>query len=277
MHALIVAAGFGSRLRAVSPSKPLTAVAGVPLIERVVLTAREGGATGFTIVTGYEAVGIERWAAGAARLGLPIACVRTGDWTKPNGHSVLSGAAVIGRDRHLLMMADHLVEPALVATVLASPDALHPRHRPSPRQSARRHGRRHARPHRCGRADRRDRQASARLRLFDTGVFAVDGRFQRARAAGVGRRGRRRLDLRGGRGAGRERRRAHGRRGRNVVARRGRSACARPGGACPRARYRRRVGRGRHGKKTSRSRPEHAALTGIRRSILPEEEVADVE
>ena len=44
MHALIVAAGFGSRLRAVSPSKPLTPVAGVPLIERVILAAQAGGA-----------------------------------------------------------------------------------------------------------------------------------------------------------------------------------------------------------------------------------------
>ena len=42
---LIIAAGHGSRLRDVSPSKPLTPVAGVPLIERVIRAAAEGGAT----------------------------------------------------------------------------------------------------------------------------------------------------------------------------------------------------------------------------------------
>ena len=49
--------------------------------------------------------------------------MRTADWSLPNGHSVLSGAERIGRDRQLLMMADHLVDPALVAAVARSPDA----------------------------------------------------------------------------------------------------------------------------------------------------------
>ena len=187
MHALIVAAGFGSRLRAVSPSKPLTPVAGVPLIERVILAAQAGGADAITVVTGYEAEGIERCLAAAApRLGLPVACVRTGDWSMPNGHSVLSGAARIGRERHLLMMADHLVDPALVATVISAPDA----------------------PLTLG-IDRRldnplvDMDDVTRVRTdadgrivaigkhlpdydcFDTGVFAVDGRFHDALRASI--------------------------------------------------------------------------------------------
>jgi choline kinase len=187
MHALIVAAGFGSRLRAVSPSKPLTPVAGVPLIERVILAAHEGGADAITIVTGYEAEGIERWAdAAAARLGLSIECVRTADWSLPNGHSVLSGAERIGRDRQLLMMADHLVDPALVAAVAGSPDA----------------------PLTLG-IDRRldnplvDMDDVTRVKTdkdgaivaigkliddydcFDTGVFAVDGRFHDALRASI--------------------------------------------------------------------------------------------
>ena len=124
MHALIVAAGFGSRLRAVSPSKPLTPVNGVPLIERVIRAAKDGGATAFTIVTGHEAALVEDFARHAVdRLAVPIVTVRTADWTLPNGHSVVSGADVIGARRHLLMMADHLVDPALIATVIAAPDA----------------------------------------------------------------------------------------------------------------------------------------------------------
>ena len=124
MHALIVAAGFGSRLREVSPSKPLTPVAGVPLIERVIAAARDGGATAFTVVTGHEGERLERHLALAApRLGVPVACVRTADWSRPNGFSVLTGADAIGPQRHLLMMADHLFDPALVATTIAAPAA----------------------------------------------------------------------------------------------------------------------------------------------------------
>ena len=123
MHALIVAAGYGSRLREVSPSKPLTLVNGIPLIERVLRAAIAGGVSGVTVVTGHEADRLERHLAlAAATLGVPIRCIRTGDWSLPNGHSVLTGADAIGAHRHLLMMADHLIDPALVARVAAAPD-----------------------------------------------------------------------------------------------------------------------------------------------------------
>ncbi|KTT74609.1 NTP transferase domain-containing protein [Sphingomonas endophytica] len=186
MHALIVAAGYGSRLRAVSPSKPLTLVNGVPLIERVLRAAREGGVTEVTVVTGHEGERLERHLALAtATLGLPVQCVRTDDWSLPNGHSVLTGAAVIGAHRHLLMMADHLIEPALIAHVAAAPDAALT----------------------LG-VDRRldnplvDLDDVTRVRTdgdrivaigkhlpeydcFDTGVFAVDGRFHDALRASI--------------------------------------------------------------------------------------------
>ncbi len=124
MHALIVAAGYGSRLREVSPSKPLTLVNGIPLIDRVLRAAIAGGVSGVTVVTGHEADRLERHLAlAAATLGVPIRCIRTGDWSLPNGHSVLTGADAIGAHRHLLMMADHLIDPALVARVAAAPHA----------------------------------------------------------------------------------------------------------------------------------------------------------
>jgi NDP-sugar pyrophosphorylase family protein len=43
MEALIIAAGFGSRLRDISESKPLTPVAGIPLLE---LGVRQAAAAG---------------------------------------------------------------------------------------------------------------------------------------------------------------------------------------------------------------------------------------
>uniref|UniRef100_UPI0038B32A0F NTP transferase domain-containing protein n=1 Tax=Staphylococcus aureus TaxID=1280 RepID=UPI0038B32A0F len=89
----------------VSPSKPLTPVAGVPLIARVIDAARRGGASGFTVVTGHKAAEVEAF---LAAYDPAITCVRTPDWSLANGHSVLTGADALGPERHLLMMADHL-------------------------------------------------------------------------------------------------------------------------------------------------------------------------
>ncbi len=120
MDCLIIAAGHGSRLRAVSPSKPLTPVAGMPLIERVIRAAAAGGATRFVVATGHEAARLEAFLAGLA--GFEIVPVRVADWDLPNGHSVLAGAAVIEGD-YLLMMSDHLFDPAIVARLIAAPPA----------------------------------------------------------------------------------------------------------------------------------------------------------
>jgi choline kinase len=120
MHCLIIAAGHGSRLRDISPSKPLTPVAGVPLIERVVRAAAAGGATAFTVVTGHEAARVEAFLATLS--GLSIDFVRVADWDLPNGHSVVAGAARIRGD-YLLTMADHLFDPAIVRALIAAPAA----------------------------------------------------------------------------------------------------------------------------------------------------------
>jgi choline kinase len=120
MNCLIIAAGHGSRLREISSSKPLTPVAGKPLIEHVLAAAGAGGATRFVVVTGHEAERVEAFLAGLA--GVPIETVRTTDWDLPNGHSVLAGAAAIEGD-YLLMMADHLFDPDIVRRLIAAPPA----------------------------------------------------------------------------------------------------------------------------------------------------------
>ncbi|HYD14594.1 MAG TPA: NTP transferase domain-containing protein [Allosphingosinicella sp.] len=119
MDCLIIAAGHGSRLRSVSPSKPLTPVAGVPLIERVIRAAAAGGATRFTVATGHEA---DRLEAFLETLPFAIAPVRVADWNLPNGHSVLAGAARIAGD-YLLAMSDHLFDPAIASRLIAAPTA----------------------------------------------------------------------------------------------------------------------------------------------------------
>jgi len=116
---LVIAAGEGSRLRALAESKPLAPVAGTPLIERVVRAAAEGGASRFLVVTGYRAEPLEDFLAGLAdRQGLTIETIRNADWRRPNGFSVLAAADRL-EDDFLLAMSDHLFEPAIVAALLA--------------------------------------------------------------------------------------------------------------------------------------------------------------
>jgi len=121
MNCLILAAGLGSRLREVSDSKPLTPVRGVPLIEHVVRAAAAGGATRFHVATGHEAERVEAFLAVLAqRTGFDIRTVRVADWTAANGHSVVAGAEGIDGD-YLLLMSDHLFDPAFVRALLELP------------------------------------------------------------------------------------------------------------------------------------------------------------
>jgi len=120
VNCLIIAAGHGSRLRGVSPSKPLTPVAGMPLIERVIRAAAAGGAGAFTVVTGHEGARVEAFLA--TLTDWPIEVVRVADWDLPNGHSVLAGARRIQGD-YLLTMADHLFDPAIMSALIAAPPA----------------------------------------------------------------------------------------------------------------------------------------------------------
>jgi 1L-myo-inositol 1-phosphate cytidylyltransferase len=114
MDALIIAAGFGSRLNSIAPCKPLVRIAGAAMIELGIRRAMSVGVRRVVVATGYRAQELEAALAllGAA-LDVPIIPARVADWSKPNGYSVLAGAAHISGD-YLLMMADHLFERALI-------------------------------------------------------------------------------------------------------------------------------------------------------------------
>ncbi len=108
MDAVILAAGFGSRLRAVSESKPLTPIAGISLLELGVRQAARAGGDRVLVVTGHRADVVEAaLPAIAARAGVQVEARRVADWSLPNGHSVLAGAADVS-GAFLLMMADHI-------------------------------------------------------------------------------------------------------------------------------------------------------------------------
>lgn len=114
MDALIIAAGYGSRLRDISDSKPLTPIAGIPLLELGVRQARAAGAAKVVVVTGHEA---ERLEAGlpalAQRAGIEVVAARVADWSKPNGWSVIAGAERIAGN-YLLMMSDHIFSGSIL-------------------------------------------------------------------------------------------------------------------------------------------------------------------
>lgn len=114
MDALIIAAGFGSRLRDISDSKPMTPIAGIPLLELGVRQAKAAGVRRVVVVTGHEAERLEAaLPALADRAGIPVAAQRVADWSKPNGWSVLAGASAIDGD-YLLMMSDHIFSASIL-------------------------------------------------------------------------------------------------------------------------------------------------------------------
>jgi choline kinase len=118
MDALIIAAGYGSRLREISDAKPLTLIAGVPLLELGVRQAVAAGVTRVVVVTGHQAIEIEKFLPMlAARAGVPVVAERLVHWSTPNGHSVIAGAARIasmGGGDYLLMMADHIFDGSIL-------------------------------------------------------------------------------------------------------------------------------------------------------------------
>lgn len=116
MQAVVLAAGQGTRLRAASPVKPLTPVAGRPLILHTLDRLRAGGATSAVVVLGYAGDAIR--AVLDALDTLPLTLVDNPDWAAPNGVS-LAAAAPHLEPRALLCMADHLVAPSLYAAIIA--------------------------------------------------------------------------------------------------------------------------------------------------------------
>ncbi len=124
-QAVILAAGYGSRLNTGGVSKPLVPVNRTPLIEHAVRQAVSAGVRNIMVVTGHRAGDVAAaLPALAARYGVGLASRRTEDWSRPNGYSVLTGARDI-TGRYLLMMADHLFAPTLLPRLIRGAHAGH--------------------------------------------------------------------------------------------------------------------------------------------------------
>lgn len=117
MKCLIIAAGQGTRLKSKGEVKPLVSLLGVPLIERVIRSAIEGGADEFYVITGYEREQVSNFLQQLAkRLKIPIIPIQNDDWQKENGFSVLKARDVM-EEPFLLLMADHLFDPVIIQSL----------------------------------------------------------------------------------------------------------------------------------------------------------------
>ena len=116
--AVILAAGEGSRLRGAAASKPLCPVAGKPLIDHALGNLAQAGIRRVVLALGYRGQEIAAHLASRAQ---PVAIdIVWSDSRLPNGVSVLAAAPAVGDDHALLLMCDHLVDPALYARVAAA-------------------------------------------------------------------------------------------------------------------------------------------------------------
>ena len=121
--ALILAAGNGSRLAACSGElpKPLVALHGKPLLEHVMSGAHEAGIEKFVIVVGYRGSTIREWYESRPFACVDVAWVENPDYRKKNnGVSVLCAKDLI-HEPFLLLMADHIFEPATASALLRQP------------------------------------------------------------------------------------------------------------------------------------------------------------
>ena len=114
MKCLILAAGKGSRLHHIHYSKPSIPILGVSLIERVIYSAVEAGADDFYVVTGYDEEHIRALLKHVSdRQKIRITPIFNENWRKENGISILRAKKFL-HERFLLLMADHLFDPAIV-------------------------------------------------------------------------------------------------------------------------------------------------------------------
>ena len=124
---VILAAGFGSRLQGVSEAtrlKPLTPVAGEPLLLRAIRSLGLAGCERVVIVLGHGAADVERDVRAHDRGEVEVVFAINTRYDLANGVSVLAARPHLLGDEFVLAMADHVVGDEVMALARA--------HRPAP-------------------------------------------------------------------------------------------------------------------------------------------------
>ena len=118
MKCLIIAAGKGSRLSLRGYSKPLVPLLRLPLIERVILTAKGAGLSDFYVVTGYNGEKLRNHLDTFSQdKDLKISHLINNQWKKENGLSVLKAKGEI-EENFILLMSDHIFDGSILAELL---------------------------------------------------------------------------------------------------------------------------------------------------------------
>jgi len=118
VNALIIASGQGSRLKTKGDLKPLVLLLGLPLIERVILTSKQGGIKDFFIVIGYNHEKLQKHLTDfSQKENLNITFIQNDDWKKENGISVLKAKDYF-KENFILLMCDHIFESYIIEKLI---------------------------------------------------------------------------------------------------------------------------------------------------------------
>jgi 1L-myo-inositol 1-phosphate cytidylyltransferase len=117
---VILAAGFGSRLRGQDAGglKPLTPVAGTPLLFRALRSLELAGCAEIAVVLGYGAEDVEKALASHYYGEAPVALVMNERFDLANGVSLLAAREHVG-DEFVVTMADHVLGDELMVLARA--------------------------------------------------------------------------------------------------------------------------------------------------------------
>jgi NDP-sugar pyrophosphorylase family protein len=112
IKAVILAAGYGCRLNPLTYElpKPLLPLGGVPLIERIILAARDAGIDEFLVVLGYLGDKLKTELGDGEKYGVLVEYVENPEWQMGNGVSAYKAGQKIN-ENFVLLMGDHIFDP----------------------------------------------------------------------------------------------------------------------------------------------------------------------
>jgi len=114
MEAVVLAAGQGLRLEE-EDLKPLSKVLGLTLVERSILTLRDAGLEEIVLVSGFKGLVLSDF---LAERHPQVKVIENEDWPGGSATSVLAARNHVG-DRFLVVMCDHIFEPAVLRALLS--------------------------------------------------------------------------------------------------------------------------------------------------------------
>ena len=120
MHAIILAAGNGGRLRPLTldTPKPLVALNGRPLIAHVMHALAAAGADEITIIAGYRAAQVRDAVARIIVPGVAVDVIVNNDFAGGSATSLWAARGAV-RGPFVLAMSDHVFDPQIVRRLVA--------------------------------------------------------------------------------------------------------------------------------------------------------------